>query len=179
MGGREDFEETAAQGSQCDILGRNLSELTHYALLGVSVSASGSEIRRAYRELSLLYHPDTTHLPPPIATRRFQILNEAYATLSNPERRLHYDRTIGYSSVSVVRSIPSLHREFSQGFQTQNPMQRYPQRQPHTKFDPKFGAYLDPEDRPLSSGEQFALFLMGITFVGCIGLAIFLGRVQS
>jgi curved DNA-binding protein CbpA len=171
MVGPQEFEETAAQGSQCDILGRNLSELTHYALLGVSVSASGIEIRRAYRELSLLYHPDTTHLPPPIATRRFQILNEAYAQLSNPERRLHYDRSIGYSSVSVVRSIPSLRQESGQDAQTK--------RQPHTKFDPQFGAYLDPEDRPLSSGEQFALCLMGITFVGCLGLAIFLSWVQS
>ncbi len=175
MGGPEEFEETAAQGSQCDLLGRNLSELTHYALLGVSVSASGVEIRRAYRELSLLYHPDTTHLPPPIATHRFQILNEAYAQLSNPERRLHYDRTIGYSSVSVVRSIPSLRRESCQDSQTP----RSSTAKPHTKFDPQFGAYLDPEDRPLSSGEQFALFLMGITFVGCLGLAIFLSRVQS
>ncbi len=171
MGGRESFEETVSQGSQCDLSGHNLSELTHYELLGVSVSASRTDIRRAYRELSLLYHPDTTCLPPPIATRCFQTLNEAYAQLSNPERRLHYDRTIGYSSVSVVRSIPSLRRESRQDFQ--------PQRQPHTKFDPQFGAYLDSEDRPLSSGEQFALFLMGITFVGCLGLAIFLGWAQS
>jgi curved DNA-binding protein CbpA len=148
MGGQRDFEETS------------LSGLTHYELLKISVSASSGEIRRSYRELSLLYHPDTTRLPWAIATRQFQILNEAYATLSNPERRLHYDRSIGYSSVPVVRSIPPLSRS-------------------HTKFDPQFSAYLDPEDRPLSSGEQFALFLMGITFVGCIGLAIFLGMAKS
>jgi curved DNA-binding protein CbpA len=171
MGGGREFEETAAQGSEADLAGQNPGQLTHYALLGVSVSASGIEIRRAYHELSLLYHPDTTRLPPAIAKGRFQVLNEAYAQLSNPERRLHYDRTIGYSSVSVVRSIPPLRRESRQETQTK--------RNPHTKFDPQFGAYLDPEDRPLSSGEQFALFLMGITFVGCLGLAIFLSWVQS
>jgi curved DNA-binding protein CbpA len=175
MGGAREFEESAAQGLDLDLPGQNPGESTHYALLGVSVSASAIEIRRAYHELSLLYHPDTTRLPPAIATRRFQVLNEAYAQLSNPERRLHYDRTIGYSSVSVVRSMPSLRQESLQEKQPQ----RQPQRQPHTKFDPQFGAYLDPEDRPLSSGEQFALFLMGITFVGCLGLAIFLSRVQS
>jgi curved DNA-binding protein CbpA len=175
MGGAREFEETASQGLDPDSAGQNPGESTHYALLGVSVSASGIEIRRAYHELSLLYHPDTTRLPPAIATRRFQVLNEAYAQLSNPERRLHYDRSIGYSSVSVVRSIPSLRQESRQELQTK----RQPQRQPHTKFDPQFGAYLDPEDRPLSSGEQFALFLMGITFVGCLGLAIFLSWVQS
>jgi curved DNA-binding protein CbpA len=175
MGGAREFEETAAQGLDPYLAGQNPGELTHYALLGVSVSASAIEIRRAYHELSLLYHPDTTRLPSAIATRRFQVLNEAYAQLSNPERRLYYDRSIGYSSVLVVRSMPSLRQEFRQEKQTQG----QPQRQPHTKFDPQFGAYLDPEDRPLSSGEQFALFLMGITFVGCLGLAIFLSRVQS
>ncbi len=159
MGGQRDFEET------------NLLGLTHYELLEVSVSASSSEIRQAYRERSRRYHPDTTSLPPTIATRRFQVLNEAYATLSNPERRLHYDRSIGYSSVTVVRSIPPLGRGSESRQSVQN--------KPHTKFDPQFGAYLDPEDRPLSSGEQFALFLMGITFVGCIGLAIFLGMAKS
>lgn len=36
-------------------------------------------------------------------------------------------------------------------------------------------AYLDAIDRPLSAGEVFALFLLGVTFVGCIVLAIALG----
>ncbi len=36
-------------------------------------------------------------------------------------------------------------------------------------------AYLDAIDRPLSAGEVFALFLLGITFVGCIVLALALG----
>jgi len=37
-----------------------------------------------YRQLSKRYHPDTTALPPAIATAKFQQLNEAYATLNNP-----------------------------------------------------------------------------------------------
>ena len=151
-----------------------IEQPTHYERLGIQVSASSGDIRRAYRELSRQYHPDTTHLPPLLATQRFLILNEAYATLSNPERRLHYDRSIGYSSISMVRSIPSLyspsHSEFSQS--SSNPKNSIPK--PHTRFDPQFSAYLDAEDRPLSAGEQFALFLMGATFVGCLGLVIFL-----
>lgn len=143
---------------------------THYERLGIQVSASSGDIRRAYRELSRQYHPDTTHLPPLLATQRFLILNEAYATLSNPERRLHYDRSIGYSSISMVRSIPSLYAEASQS--SSSP--KNPAAKPHTRFDPQFSAYLDAEDRPLSAGEQFALFLMGATFVGCLGLAILL-----
>jgi curved DNA-binding protein CbpA len=144
---------------------------THYERLGIQVSASSRDIRRAYRELSRQYHPDTTRLPPLLATQGFLVLNEAYATLSNPERRLHYDRSIGYSSISMVRSIPSLYSESSRS-SSSNP--HPPTAKPHTQFDPQFSTYLDAEDRPLSAGEQFSLFLMGATFVGCLGLVILL-----
>lgn len=147
---------------------------THYERLGIRVSASSGDIRRAYRELSRQYHPDTTHLPPLLATQRFLILNEAYATLSNPERRLHYDRSIGYSSISMVRSIPSLYSTPSPSSSNPKNNPKNPIAKPHTHFDPQFSAYLDAEDRPLSAGEQFALFLMGATFVGCLGLVILL-----
>ncbi len=149
---------------------------THYERLGIQVSASSGDIRRAYRELSRQYHPDTTRLPPSIATQEFLVLNDAYATLSNPERRLHYDRSIGYSSISMVRSIPSLYSESSKssGSNSRNPPVR-----PHTQFDPQFSAYLDAEDRSLSAGEQFALFLMGATFVGCLGLVILLSVLKT
>ncbi len=143
---------------------------THYERLGLQVSASSGDIRRAYRELSRQYHPDTTRLPPLLATQGFLVLNEAYATLSNPERRLHYDRSIGYSSISMVRSIPSLYAESSRS----SGSAKIPTIKPHTQFDPQFSAYLDAEDRPLSAGEQFALFLMGATFLGCLGLVILL-----
>lgn len=65
--------------------------MSYYTLLRLHPTASAIEIRRAYRELSKSYHPDTTDLPSAIATAKFQQLNEAYATLSNPERRLTYD----------------------------------------------------------------------------------------
>lgn len=130
-------------------------EPNHYALLGLHPSTSVREIRQAYRDLSKLYHPDTTDLPTAIATRKFQQLNEAYATLSNPERRAAYDLSIGYSRVVVVRPLPSLHKA----------------NQPESKSS----AYLDATDRPLSPGELFALFILGVTFVACLILAITIG----
>ncbi|PPS40009.1 molecular chaperone DnaJ [Chroococcidiopsis sp. TS-821] len=128
---------------------------SHYALLGLHPSASAIEIRRAYRELSKRYHPDTTDLPKATATAKFQQLNEAYATLSNPERRLQYDLKIGYSRVAVIQAPVDLNRPVAQ-----TPTWR------------SRSAYLDPTDRPLSSGEIFALFLLLLTFVGCVILAI-------
>ena len=75
------------------------SPKNHYELLGVKPTASAQDIRRAYRELSKLYHPDTTELAAAIAVEKFQALNEAYGTLSNPEQRLSYDHKIGYSRI--------------------------------------------------------------------------------
>lgn len=125
---------------------------TYYGILGVHPSASAIEIRRAYRELSKQYHPDTTELAASEATAKFQRLNEAYGTLSNPERRTLYDLKIGYSRINVIQAPPE---------RDQTDRERW-----------KRSAYLDPTDRPLSGGEIFALFMMGITLIGCLLLAI-------
>jgi len=137
------------------------SENTYYTLLGLHPSASPIEIRRAYRELSKRYHPDTTSLPTVVATAKFQQLNEAYATLSNPERRLSYDLKIGYSRFGVIQAPPDLNRPVSRS------------------YDWSKSAYLDASDRPLSSGEIFALFILGLTFLGCLLLAIAIGLTRG
>ncbi|MEM9451024.1 MAG: J domain-containing protein [Cyanobacteria bacterium P01_E01_bin.6] len=128
---------------------------SHYTLLGVSPWASQIDIRRAYRELSKQYHPDTTQLPMAIAREKFQALNQAYATLSSPEQRLVYDLHHGYSHFSVIQAPldPPQHSQGSSKFASRN-------------------AYLDPSDRPLSSGELFAVLLLGGTVVGCLLLAV-------
>lgn len=132
--------------------------LNYYQLLGTDPSASPQAIRQAYRDLSKLYHPDTTTLPAAIATAKFQDLNEAYATLSSPDRRLTYDMKMGYSRVSVMRPQPSLSE---------------------TAAFRKSSAYLDPIDRPLSAGELFALLILTVTFIGCVLLAIAVGLTRG
>lgn len=138
------------------------NQTSYYALLGLHPSASSLEIRRAYRELSKRYHPDTTDLPAQTATAKFQQLNEAYATLSNPERRVVYDQKIGYSRLNVIQPPPGLN---------------IPVNQPRRTYSSS--AYLDPTDRPLSAGEIFALFILGLTFVGCLVLAIAIGLTRG
>ncbi|BAY98323.1 heat shock protein DnaJ domain-containing protein [Tolypothrix tenuis PCC 7101] len=137
------------------------SEPTYYSLLGLHPSASVIDIRRAYRELSKRYHPDTTDLPATLATAKFQRLNEAYATLSNPERRLNYDLKIGYSRFGVIQAPADLN----------HPVQK--------TYDWSKSAYLDASDRPLSSGEIFALFILVLTFLGCLLLAIAIGLTRG
>jgi len=154
-------DRTAPKTGDTKKLYQKVLDDSYYGVLGVHPSASIREIRQAYRDLSKLYHPDTTTLPTVIATSKFQQLNEAYATLSNAERRGMYDRKIGYSSVAVVQPLPNL----TLGAKTQ-------------KYQSS-SAYLDPTDRPLSPGELFALFILGLTFLGCLCLAITVGLTRG
>jgi hypothetical protein len=60
-----------------------------YALLGVSATASGEEIKRAYHARALELHPDRN--PTPEAARMFADLAKAYRVLRNAELRARYD----------------------------------------------------------------------------------------
>jgi len=64
-----------------------------YKILGVSPSASADEIRSTHRELVKLFHPDLfpAAAAKARANQKLQQINEAYAVLSNPERRRRYD----------------------------------------------------------------------------------------
>jgi molecular chaperone DnaJ len=61
----------------------------YYEILGVSKNASQDEIQAAYRRLVMQYHPDINKAPD--ATKKMAEINEAYDTLSDPEKRRKYD----------------------------------------------------------------------------------------
>jgi DnaJ domain len=65
----------------------------YYEIFGVSPSASAREIRVAHRKLVKRYHPDVywTNEDKARATEKLRAINEAYAVLSNAERRREYD----------------------------------------------------------------------------------------
>jgi molecular chaperone DnaJ len=65
------------------------SKRDYYEVLGVSRDASADDIKKAYRKLALQYHPDRNKSPD--AEDTFKEISEAYAVLSDPEKRQLYN----------------------------------------------------------------------------------------
>jgi hypothetical protein len=79
----------------------------YYTVLGVKKDASSADIRKAFRQLSLTYHPDRHHDPSDKAKAqtKYQSITRAYEVLSDDSKRKEYDM-----SISSSRSRP-----FAQG----------------------------------------------------------------
>lgn len=67
-----------------------MSNTDFYQILGVEEKADNKKIKEAYRQLAFLYHPDRNNKDPDSADK-MKAINEAYAVLSNPEKRKEYD----------------------------------------------------------------------------------------
>jgi curved DNA-binding protein len=62
----------------------------YYQTLGVAREAPADEVKKAYRKLARKFHPDVSREPD--AEKRMKEVNEAYAVLSDPEKRAAYDQ---------------------------------------------------------------------------------------
>lgn len=99
-----------------------MSGRDYYKILGITRSASKEEIKKAYRKLALKYHPDRNK-DDKGAEAKFKEMSEAYAVLSDPEKKKQYDMFGAegfqrrYSQQDIFHDVDfgSLFREFGFG----------------------------------------------------------------
>jgi molecular chaperone DnaJ len=80
-----------------------MAQRDYYDVLGVNRGASADEIKSAFRQLARKLHPDVNKEPD--AEERFKEINEAYAVLSDTEKRSVYDR-YGHAGISGMGGAP-------------------------------------------------------------------------
>lgn len=84
----------------------------YYEVLGLDRAATQEQIKQAYRQLAMQWHPDRNTAPD--AADRFKEIAEAYAVLSDPNKRQAYDTT-GHVGVSERWSTEDIFRDFEFG----------------------------------------------------------------
>ncbi|MBZ4642520.1 MAG: molecular chaperone DnaJ [Deferribacteraceae bacterium] len=73
-----------------------MTKQNYYEILGINKNATQDEIKKAYRKLARKYHPDINPNNKE-AEEKFKLVSEAYAVLSDPEKRKQYD-TLGHDA---------------------------------------------------------------------------------
>lgn len=87
-----------------------MSENDYYSILGITKDASSEQIKKAYRKLAMKYHPDQTK-GDKTAEEKFKKISEAYAVLSDKEKRQQYD-TYGSADFQQRFSQEDIFRNF-------------------------------------------------------------------
>lgn len=90
-----------------------MAETDYYKILGVDKSASEKDIKTAYRKMAMKYHPDRTQ-GDKSAEEMFKRISEAYAVLSDKEKREQYD-TFGASGFRQRYTQEDIFRGFNFG----------------------------------------------------------------
>ncbi|MCL4560951.1 MAG: molecular chaperone DnaJ [Chloroflexi bacterium] len=80
-----------------------MAQRDYYDVLGINRNASPEDIKASFRKLARQYHPDVNKSTD--AEERFKEINEAYAILSDPEKRSAYDR-FGHAGVNGAGAAP-------------------------------------------------------------------------
>ncbi len=105
-----------------------MAQKNPYTVLGIKPGATDEEIKKAYHELAKKYHPDHYHGHPlkSLAEEKMAEINEAYDTLTNPQKRAAWEQAGRYGQGGYTQNQgPYNQGPFGQqGPYGQNPYQR-------------------------------------------------------
>ncbi|MCO5271187.1 MAG: J domain-containing protein [Cyclobacteriaceae bacterium] len=121
----------------------------YYQILGISPQATQWEVRRSFRRLAVLYHPDKNNTKE--GEERFKEINRAYEVLGHPEKRAQYDFALAHGQPPPVTTAPP-HRD---------PAYR---RKPRTAYTPREARQSVP--------ELMAEFLPKFRWICYVGLVV-------
>ncbi|KAG5866926.1 hypothetical protein JTB14_022487 [Gonioctena quinquepunctata] len=77
----------------------NIKPKNHYDSLGIDASSTQGEVKSAYYDLSMMYHPDKTQ--DAVSSQKFRYITEAYEVLGNVKTRKLYDEGLFFGSTSA------------------------------------------------------------------------------
>jgi DnaJ-class molecular chaperone len=97
----------------------------YYQILGISRDASSEDIKKAFRQLAMRYHPDRNPANPKEAEDKFKEINEAHEVLGDEQKRWQYDRVV--SLLGYPRRKPAMGDIFDDSIES-DPMQEVFQR---------------------------------------------------
>lgn len=122
-----------------------------YEVLGVSPNASEKEIKKAYRKLALIWHPDKNPNNQDEASVKFRQISEAYDVLSKPSSRLMFDR---YGSEPESSRLRREEERMSSREAAQYPSTMFTFREPFDVFEEFFGTQIPEMMHPVFRDQQ-------------------------
>ncbi len=84
----------------------------YYQILGVPRNATSQQIKKAYRQLAMQYHPDRNPGKEAWANEKFKEINEAFSVLGDPEKRKQYDQFGTVGNLGDIFGSPSTRTTF-------------------------------------------------------------------
>lgn len=128
-------------------------EYNYYKILGLETTAGAVEIKRTYRKLAFKYHPDKNSDTK--AKEFFQLLTEAYTTLSDSDKRISYDKKNNFNQTfeESVKVYPRTRK--SRRSKSENTVYNFYNEDQKVTLPPKFARVI-----LFSTGLIFGLFMM-------------------